>query len=136
MNTNTANIVVIILTMNQRNRILECLASLLAQGKPPFHVLVWDNGSQDSTVTAIQEAFPDVLTHYHPHNLGVASGRNAAAELAIKTLHPTHLLFLDNDMLLEPGFVSALLKPFIEDDKVGQTQAKLRFMNDRERLND
>lgn len=136
MNIDTANIVVIVLTMNQRNWILECLASLLTQWEPPFQVLVWDNGSQDGTVTAIQEGFPDVLTHHHPHNLEVASGRNAAAELAIKTLQPTHLLFLDSDMLLEPGFISALLKPFMEDDQVGQTQAQLRFMHDRKRLND
>jgi len=85
---------------------------------------------------AIQKAFPGVMTHYHPINLGVASGRNAAAELAIQTWNPTHLLFLDNDMLLERGFVGALLGPFSKDNHVGQTQAKLRFMHDKTRLND
>jgi len=45
-------------------------------------------------------------------------------------------LFLDNDMLVEPDFVGALLKPLTEDDRIGQTQAKLRFMHDREMLND
>jgi GT2 family glycosyltransferase len=100
-----------------------------------FHILVWDNGSQDGTVTAVQQAYPQVMTHYHPTNLGVASGRNAAAELTIKSFRPTHLLFLDNDMLFEAGFVSELLEPF-NDDRVGQTQAKLRFMHDRDRLND
>jgi GT2 family glycosyltransferase len=108
----------------------------MASEEPAFQIVVWDNGSQDGTVAAVQEAFPGVLAHYHPSNLGVASGRNAAAELAIQSFNPTHLLFLDNDMLLEPGFVSALLKPFAEDDKLGQTQAKLRFMDDRQRLND
>jgi GT2 family glycosyltransferase len=32
--------------------------------------------------------------------------------------------------------VGALLEPFAEDDRVGQTQAKLRFMHDRILLND
>lgn len=134
--TDTAKVVVIILTLNQRDRTLQCLSSLLAIKEPPFHVLLWDNGSQDSTVEAVKEKFPTVLVHHHPSNLGVASGRNTAAELAIKTFSPTHLLFLDNDMLVEPDFVGALLKPFTESDRVGQTQAKLRFMHDKERLND
>ena len=135
MNTKT-KVVVIILTLNQRDRTLQCLASLRAVQGQSFHVLVWDNGSQDDTAAAIEKKFPEMMVHCHPDNLGVAGGRNAAADLAIQTLQPTHLLFLDNDMLLEPGFVSALLKPFLEDDRVGQTQAKLRFMHDRGRLND
>jgi len=136
MNTNGEKVTVIVLTLNQRDRTLQCLASLMALREPPFDVIVWDNGSQDGTLAAVQEAFPDVLVHYHPSNLGVASGRNAAAELAVKTFSPSYLLFLDNDMLVEPDFVGALLKPLTEDDRIGQTQAKLRFMHDREMLND
>jgi GT2 family glycosyltransferase len=130
------NIAVIILTLNQRDRTLQCLASLLALQGPAFRVILWDNGSQDGTAEAVRAAFPQVLVHQSPSNLGVASGRNAAAELAIQTYSPTHLLFLDNDMLVEPGFVGELFRPFSEDDGLGQTQAKLRFMNDRQRLND
>jgi GT2 family glycosyltransferase len=122
--------------MNQRDRTLQCLASLLPQESPSFQVLVWDNGSQDGTTAAIREKFPEVMVHYHSGNLGVAGGRNAAANLTIQTLQPTHLLFLDNDMLVEPDFISALLQPLIEEERVGQTQAKLRLMHDRERLND
>ena len=108
----------------------------MSQKGPPFQVLVWDNGSQDNTAEAIQKRYPEVIVHSHPGNLGVAGGRNSAANLAIKTFDPTHLLFLDNDMLLEPGFVSALLNSFTDDNQVGQAQAKLRFMHDRNRLND
>ncbi len=134
--TNQAGIAVIILTYYQRDTTLACLASLVTPRGRPHDVVVWDNGSQDSTAAALQRAYPDVLVHAHPTNLGVAAGRNAAAQLAIETLQPTHLLFLDNDMLVEPGFVEALYTPFTEDDRVGQTQAKLRFMDDPERLND
>jgi GT2 family glycosyltransferase len=129
-------IAVIILTLNQRDRTLQCLANLLATQEPEFGVVLWDNGSQDGTAEALREAFPQVLVHRSLANLGVASGRNAAAELAIQTFNPTHLLFLDNDMLVEPGFVSALFEPFSEVADLGQTQAKLRFMDDRSRLND
>jgi GT2 family glycosyltransferase len=130
------SIAVIVLTFNQCDRTLRCLDSLLAIESPPFQTVVWDNGSQDGTPEAVRQAFPQVLVHHYPSNLGVASGRNAGADLAIKTWNPTHLLFLDNDMLVEPDFVAALLRPFSEDNRVGQTQAKLRFMDDRQRLND
>lgn len=130
------NIAVIILTINQRDVTLQCLSSLFVIKEPPFDVVLWDNGSTDGTAEAVEKSFPDVIVHRGSTNLGVASGRNAAAELAIKRLNPSHLLFLDNDMVVEADFISALVRPFIEDEKVGQTQAKLRFMQDRKRLND
>jgi GT2 family glycosyltransferase len=126
----------VILTMNQREKTIKCLENLRAIKEPPFQIVVWDNGSHDGTTEAVREAFPEVVVHHHPTNLGVAPGRNAAAELAIRTLNPTHLLFLDNDMRVEPNFVGALRQPFIDDSRVGQTQAKLRFMYDPQRLND
>lgn len=137
------NIAVIILTLNQRETTLHCLAALdesvaaLVQRDPSAcRVLLWDNGSQDNTAAAVHEAFPDVIVHYHPSNLGVASGRNEAAKLAIERFRPSHLLFLDNDMLVEPRFVESLYEPFTRDPRLGQTQAKLRFMQDPTKLND
>jgi GT2 family glycosyltransferase len=131
-----SQIVILILTYNQRDRTLRCLSSLDVIKSPPFYLILWDNGSSDGTVEAVKETFPKVLLHHHPNNLGVASGRNAAAELAIKRFNPSYLLFLDNDMIVEPDFVGALLGPLVEDAKIGQTQAKLRFMYDCQRLND
>jgi GT2 family glycosyltransferase len=131
-----ATVVVIILTYNQREKTLRCLASLAAAEANPAQAVVWDNGSQDGTADAIRQHFPHVLVHQHPTNLGVASGRNAGAALAIRTFKPDYLLFLDNDILVEPGFVSSLIAPLNENRQVGQTQAKLRFLNDRLRLND
>jgi GT2 family glycosyltransferase len=129
-------ICIVMLTLNQCETTLSCLSNLMTIEEPPFDVLLWDNGSSDGTAKAVSEAFPRVLVHHHHENLGVAPGRNAAARLAIEKLNPTHLLFLDNDMFLEKDFISALLKPHLENDRVGQTQGKLRFMYDQERLND
>ena len=59
-------------------------------------------------VEAVEEHFPGVTAHLSETNLGVASGRNAGAALAISMWAPDYLLFLDNDMELEPGFVTEL----------------------------
>jgi GT2 family glycosyltransferase len=130
------NIMVLVLTYKQPGKTLACLSELLAKDDIPFRVLVWDNGSQDETLVKVKESFPDVLTHYSEENLGVAGGRNASAKMAIHEYGATHLLFLDNDILVEPGFVGALFKPFEMDPQLGQTQAKLRFMHDRRLIND
>ena len=136
MDVISPRIVVIILTYNQKQKTLECLAKLLGNEDRTFDVLVWDNGSQDGTVISVEAKFASVLTYFNPINLGVAGGRNASAQMAIKDLDATHLLFLDNDILVEPGFVRALHKPFESDLQIGQTQAKLRFMHDRSLIND
>ena len=132
----TTNIVVIILTYNQRQKTLKCLSTLLGGEDIPFKVLLWDNNSRDDTITAINETFPDVSTYYSQSNLGVAEGRNASGTMAIGELGATHLLFLDNDIEVEAGFVGALYEPFQADTDLGQTQAKLRFMHDRSLIND
>lgn len=128
------SVAIVMLTMNQRLKTLRALKSV-QEDDPRVPVLVWDNGSTDGTVGAVAAAHPDVRTHRHPENLGVASGRNAAARLAMSLFTPTHLLFLDNDLVLTPGFVAALLAPF-GDESVGQTQAKLLYLHDPKRIND
>jgi GT2 family glycosyltransferase len=129
-------ITVIVLTYNQREMTLSCLKSLRCVTSPPFQTLLWDNGSGDGTAEAVRQCFPEVTVHYHTTNLGVAGGRNAAAQMALERFDAEYLLFLDNDMLVEPSFVAELLAPLSADQSVGQTQAKLRFMDDRCRLND
>jgi GT2 family glycosyltransferase len=124
------------LTMNQRDKTLRALRSFREITSPAFQMLLWDNGSTDGTADAVRGEFPEVIIHYHPTNLGVASGRNAAAALALERFKPTHLLFIDNDMVVTPDFISTLLRPFAHDSRLAQTQAKLRLLNDPTRLND
>ena len=136
MTESRERVVVIVLTYNQREVTLRCLASLREAGEPSFQVLVWDNGSTDGTGEAVRRSYPEVLVHEHPGNLGVGSGRNAAAALAREWLQPTHLLFLDNDIVIAPGFVRELLAAFRGDPTIGQVQSKLRLLNEPTRLND
>ena len=134
--SNSGGIAVVILTLNQKDRTLACLASIHRLEELPPPIVLWDNGSSDGTAAAVRKAYPEVIVHEHPENIGVACGRNEAAALAIARFAPAHLLFLDNDLVVEPGFIGALRRPFGEDGKLGQTQAKLRFLHDRQLLND
>lgn len=129
---------VIILTVDQLEKTLACLDSLVPVLPNNARILLWDNGSVDGTAETIRLKYPDVVVHHHRRNLGVASGRNSGARLAIRLFAPTYLLFLDNDTIVTEGFIQELLKPFREDEtgKIGQAQAKLRFMHEPDLLND
>ena len=133
-------IAVIILTYRQKEQTLRCLRHLLPLDSvgPNFRVLLWDNGSNDDTAHAVSMEFPPVQVHVNTSNLGVAGGRNAAAAEAIRQWRPEFLLFLDNDMVVEPGFVAALWQPFqgVTGASLGQTQAKLRLAEHPDLLND
>jgi O-antigen biosynthesis protein len=130
-----ARVAIVMLTFNGGAKAVAALQSLADAGEPA-DVLLWDNGSSDDTAETAAGRFPNVLVHRHPINLGVASGRNAAAALALERFQPTHLLFLDDDMNVRPGFVRALLEPFLADPAIGQSQAKLLFQHDPRILND
>ena len=134
--TGAARVVVVMLTLDQKASTLRALESLQSEQGEGVDVLVWDNASEDGTADAVRRRYPQVLVHRSQENLGVAGGRNAAARLAIERFSPTHLLFLDNDMVVEPGFVRALLEPFRADPELAQTQAKLRFIDEPDLLND
>lgn len=130
-----AEIAVVMLTMNQKEKTLRCLESFRNVMEPPHRILVWDNGSEDGTGKAVRESYPEVLYYHSPLNLGAAGGRNAASEQAIQDLRPTYLLFIDNDTVVTPGFLLPLLQPFKTDPTVGQTSSKIRFLRDPNRLN-
>jgi GT2 family glycosyltransferase len=133
-------IAVVILSFNQREQTLRCLERLLAlaPAEGPFDVLLWDNGSKDGSAAAVAAAFPGVLVEACLQNLGVAGGRNAAAALAMERFDPEFLLFLDNDIVVRPGFVAGLAEPFLAPggERVGQAQAKLLIGDQSELIND
>jgi O-antigen biosynthesis protein len=121
----------VILSFNQREQTLRCLAALLEKlpAEGPFDVLLWDNGSVDGTVDAVRSAFASISVHAHPENLGVAGGRNAAGRQAVAEFDPELLLFLDNDIFVLDGFVSRMAETLTApgNEHIGQTQAKLRL---------
>jgi GT2 family glycosyltransferase len=131
-----ARVAVVMLTLNQRDTTLRALRSVMPQVGERDRVLVWGNGSTDGTVEAVRQAFPEVLAHHHPENLGVASGRNAGAKMAMSSFDPGYLLFLDNDLVLQPGYLAAMVQTLDTEPTVGQVQSKLLYLDEPNRIND
>lgn len=125
---------IVVLTWNELDETRHCLRSLQAAGYALDRVVLWDNGSTDGTDESIAREFPDILYHRHATNLGVASGRNAAASLAIDALSAAYLMFLDNDTVVTAGFLEALSEAFAAQQDAAQAMAKVRLLHNPEML--
>ncbi len=89
-----------------------CLSALeqLAAEAPPFEAIVVDNGSTDGTPELLERFAsrfaPQALRIVrHATNQGFARGCNSGAAAA----RTERLLFLNNDVILEPGSIGAML---------------------------
>lgn len=95
---------IIIITLNEAQRIGNLLRDLSWQTYRDFEVIVVDSNSDDDTC-GIAETFTEQLPALTVHQMptrGVSLGRNTGAALA---QHP-RLLFLDADVRLSPTFLA------------------------------
>ena len=106
---NPPRVTVITLNWQRPADTLECVRSLMTveQGNP--RILVVDNGSRDDSVQQISAAFPDLELIQLPHNLSFSGGFNSAIQSALNT-GPEYIFILNNDTVLEPGAIPALVE--------------------------
>jgi GT2 family glycosyltransferase len=102
-------ITAIVLNWNRREDSLACLASLRDQRglSVPLRLLFVDNASEDGSVEAVAERFPEASILALPLNLGFAGGMNAGVRKALdEGAHWT--LLVNNDTVAEPDLVARL----------------------------
>jgi glycosyltransferase involved in cell wall biosynthesis len=89
---------VIVTTRNSERTLEACLASIREQTYPNVELITVDNGSSDLT-QEIAERFSDAVLQKGPE-------RSAQRNYGVEKSHGNYLLFIDSDMVLEPGVVS------------------------------
>jgi GT2 family glycosyltransferase len=112
---------VIIPHLNQRARLEACLDSIRRTTYPHFSVCVVDNGAEASDIGDIGLARPDVHVLRLPCNKGYAGGCNAG----LRHTSSKYVLFLNDDTLVEPGWLDALVETAEHDGTVGALQPKI-----------
>ena len=108
---------VIIPTYNRKDLLRETLDSLARQTYPSnrFEVIVVDDGSTDGTEAIAAEVFPFILRYFWQSNQGDAIARNLGAQQS----HADFLVFLDDDILVETGYLTHLIQAHeIEQNKI------------------
>ncbi|MGH2947280.1 MAG: glycosyltransferase family 2 protein, partial [Solirubrobacteraceae bacterium] len=101
---------VVIPTWQARDMLERCLDALEADPSPK-RVIVVDNASGDGTVELIRERFPAVTLVELPENLGFGRAVNAG----VRAGDGDAIVLINNDVLVEPGFVAAITAPLAAD---------------------
>jgi len=118
---------IIIPVFNQSEYTHACLSSLqAAQEQPRFEVIVVDDCSTDSTPEVMAQ-IRGVVYLRNDSNSGFIASCNTGA----KTARGKYLVFLNNDTLVKPGWLTALLDTFKEERRAGIVGSKLLYPDGR-----
>jgi GT2 family glycosyltransferase len=118
---------IIIPVFNQLEYTHACLASLqAAQEQPRFEVIVVDDCSTDGTPEVIAQ-IPGVVFLRNDSNSGFIASCNTGAKAA----RGKYLVFLNNDTLVKPGWLTALVDTFREERRAGIVGSKLLYPDGR-----
>jgi GT2 family glycosyltransferase len=108
-------VAIVILNYNGRHHLEGCFGSLAALDYPKdrLEVLLIDNGSDDGSREEMREKHGWVRTIENERNLGFTGGCNQGADAAKDA---ELLVFLNNDMRVEPRWLAELVAPIVRGE--------------------
>jgi GT2 family glycosyltransferase len=122
-----ALISIVVLNLNGKRYLDECLESLRRQTRTDFEVILVDNGSIDGSLEHLEEHFPEVRIVRNGANLGFAGGTNSG----IRQAEGDYVITLNNDTRADSRFVERLMGPVESDELVGMCASKMLFPDGR-----
>jgi GT2 family glycosyltransferase/glycosyltransferase involved in cell wall biosynthesis len=118
---------IIVPVHNHLDVTLHCLHAIARSGDhTPFEVLVVDDASSDDSARRLP-AIPGLRYLRNAENLGFIGACNAGAAAARGDM----LVFLNNDTLVQPGWLDALLRTFDQHPGTGLAGSKLVYPDGR-----
>jgi GT2 family glycosyltransferase len=99
----------VIPTRNGRDLLAAMLPRVIADLEPhTSEIIVVDNGSSDGTAAFLRQCYPGIRVEVSPSPLSFS----AAVNRGIRSARYSHVVLLNNDMQIEPGFFAALSGAF------------------------
>jgi len=126
----------VVLNWNGAEDTTECLKSLRKQTYPEFDIVVVDNASSGDDMRSLKQRFGDFIqTVQNETNRGVSEGLNAEIRHALSTSSPGYVAIMNNDLVLDPGCLSELVRGAEADERIGIVGPKI-FFSERRRGKD
>jgi GT2 family glycosyltransferase len=116
----TSSATILIVNWDGKHLLRECLPSVLEAVRSDggnHEVLVIDNGSTDGSVEFVRSCFPEVRILALDRNYGFAGGNNRGVAEARTDI----VVLLNNDMVVDRGFLRPLLSGFSDSSVFGVT---------------
>jgi GT2 family glycosyltransferase len=106
----------ILVTMNRKDTLENCLKSIYKQTFPDMEIIVVDNASCDGTGEMVRSLFPDVRYFYLSKNLGATGGRNYGVRMSAGQF----CVFVDDDaVFLDDHALKRVVSYFRSDNRLG-----------------
>ncbi len=117
---------VVVLNYNGRHHLAGCFESLRGMDYPAdkLSVVLVDNGSTDGSLEVMRADHPSVLRVENEVNLGFSVGCNQGAEHAADA---EVVVFLNNDMRVEPTWLRELVAPIVRGECAATTAKMLSW---------
>jgi GT2 family glycosyltransferase len=109
---------IILLNWNGAADTLECVRSLRALTYPNYEVVIVDNGSSGDDVAVLKEEAPECYIIENGRNDGFSEGNNVGMRYALAR-GADYLLLLNNDTVVESGFLDPLVEAVQADTRIG-----------------
>jgi len=112
---------IIIVNYNGKHHLEKCLKSLMEIDYKNYEIILVDNNSSDDSIDFVKKLYPSLVIIQLEKNYGFAEPNNIGAKKAKGEL----LLFLNNDTIVKPNFITELVKVIKTDSKIAICQSFL-----------
>lgn len=120
-------VVISILSLNNCDLLKQCLESVFSNTDVPYRVCVVNQASNDGTKEYLDSLGGRVDAIHSPRNLGFVAGNN----LVMERYPENDIVLLNNDTIVKPGWLRALVECAYSDSKIGIVGAKLVYPDGR-----
>lgn len=124
---------IILVNWNSFDYTRECILSLQQIPVKDFDIIVVDNGSEDRSGTSLKENFPDIILIESETNLGFTGGNNLGLTYSLSQPY-IYSILLNNDTVVEPGFLKTLTDYMDAHPETGAIQPKIYYYHNRSLL--
>ena len=121
---------VVVLSYDGLEHLELCLSSVCNQSYTDREIILVDNGSTDGTEAWVNERFPEVRVARMRVNRGVPAGLN----LGISQARGKFIGILNNDIELDPEWLSESIRALNEHSDAGFTATRIRLFDRRDCL--